>query len=287
MAEDEEMVSFLIRLLGYGLLGKKHLHVWAIMYGPLSRNGKDTLMNTLKFVLGDLHTNFNVSMLTEKKIERDSSQPQADLLAIRGARIAYASEANSRQVLNQAKIKEMTGGGYITARGINDKEMTQWQQSALLLLLTNYLPKIDASDDGFKARTICIEWPVKFVENPTREYERKIVPRMDERLREEASGILACLVRGCMDVMANGLQIPEKVLQYTRERIDDFDDIGRFLSECCDVEEPPTGGREWQSRIAASDFLKVLNWWCKTVLGNAWPYTPKKVTPALDSVVKL
>lgn len=240
-------------------------------------------MNVIKRVLGKkLHVRFSVNMLVEQKFQRDSSQPQADLMALRGAKIAYASEANSRQALDQAKIKDLTGGGFITARGLTDREMTEWKQSALLLLLTNYLPKLDASDDGFNARTICIEWPVKFVPNPTKEWERQIDVNMSKKLEAEASGILALLVRGCMDVLANGLRIPEKVQKYTRDQIDSFDDIGKFLKECCELEDPPTGGREYLTRIPVSDFMKTLNWWCKKILGNSFPYTPKKVTPALE-----
>lgn len=283
MNDDQEMADFIVRLLGYGLLGEKNLHIWAIMYGPLSRNGKDTLMNVIKRVLGkDLHIRFPVNMLVEQKFQRDSSQPQADLMALRGAKIAYASEANSRQILDQAKIKDLTGGGYITARGLTDREMTQWKQSALLLLLTNYLPRLDASDDGFNARTICIEWPVKFVPEPIKDWERKIDYNMSQKLESESSGILAALVRGCMDVVANGLRVPEKVRQYTRDQIDSFDDIGKFLKECCELEDPPTGGREYETRVPASELLKICNWWCRKILGNAFPYTPKKFTPSLE-----
>ena len=199
-------------------------------------------------------------MIIEQKFQRDSSQPQADLMALRGAKIAYASEASARQTLDQAKIKDLTGGGTITARGLTDREMTEWKQTALLLLLTNYLPKIDASDDGFNLRTLCIEWPVKFVANPTKEWERKIDHNISKKLEKEASGILALLVKGCMDVLMNGLRIPEKVLQFTREQIDSFDDIGRFLKECCVLEDPPTGGREYETRTAASELLKMCNW---------------------------
>jgi putative DNA primase/helicase len=253
------------------------------MYGPLSRNGKDTLMNILKRVLGRrMHIRIPVTMLTEQRFTRDSSQPQVDLMAMRGSRIAYASEANSRQLLDQAKIKELTGGGYITARGITDKYMSEWQQSALLLLLTNYLPKMDVDDDGFNIRTLCIEWPVKFVANPVKDYERQIDYDIAKNMESEDSGILARLVQGCMDVLANGLRIPEKVLRYTQEQLDSFDDIGKFLKECCEMEDPPTGGRDWGTRTAVSDLLKCCNWWCKKVLGNTYPFTPKKFTPALE-----
>lgn len=283
MDGDRDMAEFLIRLLGYGLLGEKHLAVWAIFYGPLSRNGKDTLMNTLKHVLGNkLHVRINVQMLMEQKFARQSAQPEPDLMALRGARLAYASEASQKMSIDQAKIKDMTGGGYITARGLSDKEMSEWKQSALIVMLTNYLPKLNVDDDGFKARTICVEWPVKFVANPTRPWERQIDYGIGRRLEAEASGILARLVAGCQEVLAGGLRIPEKVLRYTQEQMDAFDDIGRFLRECCEIEEPPTGDRTYRTRIAVSELLKICNWWCKKLLGNAYPFTPKKMTPALE-----
>ena len=283
MDDDHEIKDFIQRLLGYALLGEKKHHIWVIMYGPLSRNGKDTLMNIVKRILGkNLHVRIPTNMLMDQKFERDSSQPSADMMALRGAKIAYASEAKKRHSLDQAKIKDMTGGGNITARGLTDREMTEWKQSALIMLLTNYLPKINSDDDGFNARTICIEWPVKFVPNPVREYERKIVYGMDDRLEKEDSGILAFMVRGCMDVIANNLRIPDKVLRYTADQIDSFDDIGKFLKECCILEDPPTGGREFKTRTAASDLLKICNWWCKNILGNSYPFTPKQFAPALE-----
>ena len=181
-----------------------------------------------------------------------------------------------------ARVKDLTGGGFITARGINDKYMTSWKQSALMILLTNYVPKMDTDDDGFNARTLFIEWPVKFVPNPTREWERQIDRHMGKKLEAERSGILALMVRGCMDVLANGLRIPEKVLRFTEAQMAAQDDIGRFLKECCLIEEPPTGSRDYETRTPAADLLKVCNWWCKKILGNSYPYTPKKFTPALE-----
>lgn len=184
--------------------------------------------------------------------------------------------------LNQAKVKDMTGGGNITARGLTDKEMSTWRQNALLFALTNYLPKFNTDDDGTLARTICVEWPIKFVANPTKPWERQIDYDMEEKLKAEASGILARIVRGARDVLEHGLRIPEKVMKYTREQWDSFDDIGRFLRECCEIEEPPSHGRDYETRIAVSELVKICNWWCKKILGNTFPYKPKGVTQSLE-----
>lgn len=282
MDGDQEMVEFLVRLFGYGLLGKKHLHVWAVFYGPRARNGKDTCMNTLNHVLGPrLHVRINTQMLVEQKWERSSSQPEPDLMALRGSRIAYCSEASASMRLNHAKLKDLTGGGYITARGLTDREMSTWRQSALIIALTNYLFKFNADDEGTLARTLFVEWPIKFVPDPTKPWEKKIDYNMEEKLKVEASGILARIVLGARDVLEHGLRIPEKVMKYTQEQWDSFDDIGRFLHECCTVEEPPSHGLDYETRIAVSEFVKICNWWCKKNLGNTYPFKPRGVTQSL------
>lgn len=284
MADDQEMADFLIRLLGYALLGDKFLHIWAIMFGPLSRNGKDTCMNIVKHVLGRaLHINIPVTMLTEQRNQPDSSRPQADLMALRGTRIAYASEANAKQSLDQAKIKAMTGGGYITARGLQDRDMTEWRQSALLLLLTNYMPKLSPDDDGFLARTYCIEWPVKFVENPEQDYERQIDRHILNKMEDEAPGILAALVAGAMEVTREqSLCPPEKVIAFTKAQVASFDDIGNFIDNCCIPDGRDGAAPDKRDRESVATFVEILNWWCRKELGNTYPYSPKKVAMIME-----
>ncbi len=42
------MIKYMLRLLGYGLLGSRDEHIWAIFHGPRGRNGKDKLMNVTR-----------------------------------------------------------------------------------------------------------------------------------------------------------------------------------------------------------------------------------------------
>ena len=75
---DEEMVQYILRLLGYSLLGNRDESIWVIFHGPRARNGKDTLMKLVSFVLGKaLVRKINPAMLVQQTFQRSSSQPEA------------------------------------------------------------------------------------------------------------------------------------------------------------------------------------------------------------------
>lgn len=282
---DETMVTYMLRLLGYGLLGSRDEHIWAIFHGPRGRNGKDTLMKVIRHVMGGrLAIKIPTAMLLQQTFQRSGSQPEPDIMALRGAKFAFASEGEASQRIAMSKLKDLTGGSIITARGLLDKLMTSWEQTHLLFFLTNELPRMKSDDDAFWTRLHAIHWPIRFVDNPQAPDERPRDPKMYAKLAAESSGILARLVQGCMDYLQSGpgLNPPEKVTAYTAEQREQFDDIGAFLHDCCDKEEPPTDGDDRRTKTAVSDFVATLNWWCKKTLGNTYAFSPKKVTQTLE-----
>ncbi len=50
-------------------------------------------------------------------------------------------------------------------------------------------------------------------------------------------------------------------MAYTAEQLEQFDDIGVFLQDCCNKEEAPTESDDWGNKTAVSDFVATLNWW--------------------------
>ncbi len=280
---DEVMVRYMLRLLGYGLLGYRGEGVWAIFHGPRGRNGKDTLMKVIRRHLGGkLSIKVPTALLLQQSFQRSGSQPEPDIMALRGAKFAFASEGESNQRIAMAKIKDLTGDSAITARGLQDKLMTTWNQTHLLFFLTNELPRMKADDDAFWSRLHAVHWPIRFVDKPSAPDERPRDPKMYTKLCEEGPGILARLVEGCMDFLAQGLAPPEKVTAYTAEQREQFDEIGVFLQDCCLLEEPPGDGYEWEYETAVSRFVAVLNWWCKKSLGWSGGFSPKKVIQTLE-----
>ncbi|MDR2891618.1 MAG: DNA primase [Deltaproteobacteria bacterium] len=280
---DTEMVQYILRLLGYGLLGRRDDHIWVIFHGPRGRNGKDTLMKVIFKVLGhDLAIKIPTAMLLQQTFQRSGSQPEPDVMALRGAKMAFASEGESGQKIAMAKLKDLTGGSIITARGINDKLMTSWAQTHLLFFFTNELPRMKSDDDAFWTRLHAVHWPIRFVDDPKDPDERKRDPRIATALEEDPSGVLACMVQGCMDYLDGGLRPPEKVLAYTKEQRENFDDIGQFLTDACIREAQPPDGSDWKTTTAVATFVSVCNWWLRQTFGSTYNYSAKRVTQTLE-----
>ncbi len=275
--ENEAIVSFLQRVFGYGIMGARDDHYWFVFYGARGRNGKDTLLKILTAILGDdLASTIDTALLLDTKQPRSSAGPSPDVLALRGKRMAFATEAEDGQKFAMSKIKWLTGGSNLMARGLQDKLYTTWKQTHLLFLLTNEIPRAKADDDAFWTRTLAVPWKLRFVDHPTTPDERPRDPQMEHKLMKELPGILAWLVRGCLEYQRVGLNPPEEVLACTRERRRAFDDVGRFLTECCEIEQV-VEGIEPATRTSATVLLNAFNWWLHKNVDSSYSYSARRL----------
>ena len=169
------MVSFLQRLLGYGIIGESFLHLLVIFWGR-GRNGKTTLFEFLKYVLGRLAHKTRAETLLEVKYQRGSGAPDADTLELRGKRIVYATEPKSGGAWNIEKLKEMTGGDTLNARAPFGKRPVEFSPSYLLLVATNDKPDAPTAGFAFWERIVLVEFPVSFIANPKMPNERQADP---------------------------------------------------------------------------------------------------------------
>ncbi len=102
---------------GYGLTGKAERHILPILWGA-GRNGKGTLLETVKHVLGDYAYKAESELLLEQRQARNSGSPNSGILALRGKRIVWCSETDDGRRLNASKIKELVGGDTLNARAV-------------------------------------------------------------------------------------------------------------------------------------------------------------------------
>jgi putative DNA primase/helicase len=218
--------------LGYGLTGNVNEHIFLMLYGEEGRNGKDTLMSVLARVLGETvgAVSNDVIIASGKQATPGSAKPH--LCSLQGKRIAWASETDKGARFDIAQVKFLTGGGSIPARHLYGEDFT-FEPSHLLVLLTNNKPHADASDKAFWERLCPITFNLRFVDQPQAPNERKKDTRLGQALQAEASGILAWLVRGCLDWQKIGLQIPACILRERKAYQGEEDTLGQFLDECC------------------------------------------------------
>ena len=78
-----------------------------------------------------------------------------------------------------------------------------------------------------------IEFGVSFVDDPKEPHERKRDKDLPKKLESEVEGILAWLVRGCLDYQSQGLNPPETVTNATKEYQKAEDILNEFFDDCC------------------------------------------------------
>ena len=247
-----ELIAFIQRLLGYAITGHTSEHIFVVFWGE-GRNGKDTLLETLSGVLGEaLATPVQPQVLLADNKNDNSATPH--LAAMRSRRLCWVNETNDGAMLNVGQVKYLTGGGTIVARPLYGVPVTFTPQY-LLVLMTNHCPKINADDYAIWQRILLVPFAQAFVDKPVQGNEHKRDPKLKETLRMEISGVLAWLVRGCLEWQKNGLQIPDIVRAATDQYRDGEDLVGRFIEEEC-VLMPDT-------KIKASEFYGAYVSWAK------------------------
>lgn len=217
---DDELIGFVRRYAGYSLTGDVSEQVLAFIHGT-GANGKSTLLNALRHVVGGHGLQLDPAVLTVTAHE----QHPTGLTDLRGARLVSTIETEAGKRLNEALVKQLTGGDPIRARRMH-RDFHEFLPSHKLWFAGNHLPRIDGTDHGIWRRLALIPFRASF-DNGTAD---KTLP---VKLAGEAPGILAWMVRGCLEWQRDGLGVPQTVKAATTEYRKTQDHVGRFLADAC------------------------------------------------------
>ena len=253
---DMELIEYLQRLFGYSLTGLSQEHVLPILWGQ-GRNGKGTLLETLSYILGELAQPVQAEMLLDQGKSRSSAGPSADLMKLRGCRMVWASETDEGRKLNAGKVKWLTGGDSISARPPFGKREISFVPTHILLMITNHKPRIASDEYALWKRIHLIPFSLSFVPDPQLANERRADKSLPQKLKAEAPGILAWLVKGCLEWQRLGdLMAPATVKAATDEYQSEEDVLGLFLGSECECDP--------QASVQASSLHSAYQNWCKS-----------------------
>lgn len=231
---DPERVGFVQRLLGYAISGDRREQVLPIFCGS-GANGKSTLVDALAAVLGP-----DLSFPTQSEAlmdvgRADGNSARPFIVRLREKRLVWASESREDSRLNVGLVKQLTGDESITARDLYARPV-MFRQSHTLILITNHRPRFpDADDEAIWRRVLLVPFEQRFVDDPRRSNEHRRQRDISAGLREEASGILAWLARGCLEWQRVGLNPPAAVQTSTAQYRLDEDLLGQFIEDCAQV----------------------------------------------------
>ncbi|MFQ5736620.1 MAG: phage/plasmid primase, P4 family [Thermodesulfobacteriota bacterium] len=267
---DTELISYLARAFGYAITGLTQEHVFLVLHGE-GRNGKGTLVETIKYVLGTLSKPIQSELLLDQRSARSSSGPSPDIMALKGLRVAFASETDENRRFSPSKVKWLSGGDTLIGRNPHDKYETTFEPTHLLCLLTNHLPEAPGDDFAFWQRLHLVPFDIRFIDDPKKENERPRVKDLPEKLKTEAPGILAWLVRGCIEWQRRGLDPPAAVTQATEQYRVSEDLIAGFVSACCYPPEETSP----ETRTQYGQMYGAFVDWYTSHIGDE-KYCPKK-----------
>jgi putative DNA primase/helicase len=226
---DRATVNYLQRVFGYMLTGLTVEQVMFILYGD-GENGKSKFVGALEGLVGDYYLKLPTGVLMHKRGEQGSP---TDLAQLPGARLVVANETSQGGRLDEALVKDMTGGDRLVGRHLYHPPF-QFDPTHKLLLYGNHLPVIRGTDHGIWRRIRLIPFNAKI---PPSERD----PYLGDRLARELPGILRWAVEGCLKWRRDGLGDPPKVQGATADYRSDMDTLGRFLEECTESSDKVKG----------------------------------------------
>ena len=242
MNGNKDLLRFLQRFFGYALTGKVAEQCLLLAYGTGS-NGKSTLIETIRKILGDYAATSDFQTFAVRKNETVNN----DLARLIGARLVTAAEGNDGLRFDEGIIKRVTGGDTITTRFLYN-EYFEYQPQFKLILGTNHKPRIRGTDHSIWRRMRLLPFTVTI---PDEEQDKSLA----EKLLVDSPGILNWILRGCSVWQQDGLGLPEEVKNATAEYRSDEDMLSGFIADRCIVVKT--------AKETASDLYKAHKEWAE------------------------
>jgi putative DNA primase/helicase len=216
---NDDLIDWTHRAIGHSATGDTSEQIVCILHGA-GCNGKSRFCAAIRYALGDY-----AHVMPFSTVEEGTRRPiPNDVAALVSRRFVIASETKENRRLNEARIKELTGGDAVTARFLKNEWFT-FQPTLKPWLCVNHLPKVQDLSYGFWRRVRLVPFNRQFKGEQAEKH-------LDDTLKAEAPGILAWIVRGAVEWFKRGLDpVPEAVLAATRQYEKESDELGEYVAE--------------------------------------------------------
>lgn len=266
LERDTARIRYLQRTLGMCLSADISEQVLTMLFGDGS-NGKSIIQNLQMLVMGDY-----CGLAPESLLEATGRQEHpTELAGLCGLRLVFASETEKHRKLRVSAVKRLTGDKRIKARFMN-QDFFEFDRTHKTVMVTNHLPPIDEQDYGTWRRIKVIPFRVVI---PDSEADK----HLEQKLAVEAPGIMAWLVRGCLEWQAEGLPPCAAVEEASSAYRKAEDSAARFVADCFEVD--PNRPRD-KSKLATP-------WSVVASMGIEWAleHGRKPMTDLGDRLTKL
>lgn len=222
---NQDLIGYVQETVGLAAIGKVYEEALIIAYGE-GHNGKSTFWNTVSRVLGTYSGAISADALTAGC--RRNVKPE--IAELKGKRLIIAAELEEGMRLSTSILKQLCSTDQI--RGEKKfKDPFDFTPSHTVVLYTNHLPKVGASDEGTWRRLIVIPFHAKI------EGKSDIKNYSDYLYEHAAPAIMSWIIEGAKRVIGHDHKPvkPKVVVEAIAAYRGMNDWMGIFLEECCDA----------------------------------------------------
>lgn len=252
---DPEMVRYWLETVGIALFRNSFEKMYC--HTGSGGNGKGVVFGLVKEALGEYYYQAPNEFLTTTY---KADAPNSTLANARGVRIFMTSEPSSENSdgrgmkMGTDLIKALSGSDPINVRDLYESAKNPFVPTFTTFLQCNTIPEPTKVDGGLRRRFEKMDYPNKFVEEPTRKNEKKIDYELKKKLSEYA--IVNEFILLLWDTAKDFTHFhrPASVKESTKSFLDDADKILCWLDEKMEKtdELPPA-----EERITKADAVKM------------------------------
>lgn len=236
---NDDDYDFMMRFLGYCLTSLTEKQIYFNAIGPTASNGKSTLMKIFEAC-------FRIyTFKTDKRTFSENYQKAHKFFAgMKDKRVVYVEELD-RKKLDTDLIKDTVDGNYMNVDKMHDTYHNLKINFKLLFLSNNIMNF--TSDDGIERRTITYYFNSTFLDDSkyeeflkSPEYETKKhltfkknykLQRLFDENDDYKNAFVHLLIKYSKKYFSEGLDIPKKYLNFTKELCRENDNFKNFVDD--------------------------------------------------------
>lgn len=226
--DNKDKADYLQRALGYSILGTGKEECMFILHGKTTRNGKSTMLDAIQHLLGDYSTVAPVELICRNERQKNAEAANPVLARLKGKRMVTMSESDTAGKLDEATIKQYTGGEDITARELYQSAIT-FKPQFTMWLSCNDLPAVKDKSLFASDRVRVIEFNRHFSDE---EQDKGLKDYFETP--EAMKGIFTWLVTGYFKYRRFGLKMCDDMKKVIKQYEKDNDLVLQFLEEKCE-----------------------------------------------------
>jgi putative DNA primase/helicase len=268
---DEATRNFVWQAIGYSANGIQNEQTVIFCYGE-GKNGKSTLLNSCRVVLGPYGFEVEPSVFMQRKYGRDSKSPDEEIGNLHRKRFVTATELEENETLAVNLLKRASGGEELTCN-MKYAHSFKFKPEFTLWMSGNHQPKIIDRTNSTWRRLRLIPFQQEIPEN------ERIKGYADILINQHGNAILSWIVAGAVACYeTGGLKASADILEATDTYRLEQDNEWQFLhSDRAFVDD--------QAKADSTMLYDVYKtWWIENIEGNVALLGKKKFNDRLKKL---